>query len=106
MSRRPLIEVLKSRKVDSFVVKDANGIILAGVFWRDDLQKWSFGHSKLTSDEARKIAKTIARTLGTRLAETTTKLFSSLRERREANRTPSRTIEINRKAVGSIMALA
>lgn len=26
-----------------------------------DLQKWSFGHSKLTSDEARRIAKEIAR---------------------------------------------
>lgn len=36
---------------DSFVVKDANG----------DLQRWSFGHTKLTSDEARRIAKAIAR---------------------------------------------
>jgi len=31
------------------------------VHCRDDLQKWSFGHSKLTSDEARKIAKAISR---------------------------------------------
>jgi hypothetical protein len=46
---------------DSFVVKDANGITLATVHCRDDLQKWSFGHSKLTSDEARKIAKAISR---------------------------------------------
>ena len=46
---------------DSFVVKDANGIVVATVHCRDDLQKWSFGHSKLTSDEARKIASAIAR---------------------------------------------
>jgi hypothetical protein len=36
---------------DSFVVKDNNGIVVATVHCRDDLQKWSFGHSKLTSDE-------------------------------------------------------
>jgi hypothetical protein len=46
---------------DSFVVKDANGIVVATVHCRDDLQKWSFGHSKLTSDEARKIARAISR---------------------------------------------
>lgn len=46
---------------DSFVVKDANGIMVATVHCRDDLQKWSFGHSKLTSDEARRIAAAIAR---------------------------------------------
>lgn len=45
---------------DSFVVKDANGIVVATLPWRDDLQKWSFGHSKLTSDEARRIAGAIA----------------------------------------------
>lgn len=38
---------------DSFVVKDRNGIVVATVHCRDDFQKWSFGHSKLTSDEAR-----------------------------------------------------
>jgi hypothetical protein len=43
------------------VVKDANGIVVATVHCRDDLQKWSFGHSKLTSDEARRIAAAIAR---------------------------------------------
>jgi hypothetical protein len=42
------------------VVKDANGIVVATVRCRDDLQKWSFGH-KLTSEEARKIAKAISR---------------------------------------------
>ncbi|MDA9513182.1 hypothetical protein XI04_08995 [Bradyrhizobium sp. CCBAU 11430] len=35
--------------------------MLATVHCRDDLQKWSFGHSKLSSDEARKIAKAITR---------------------------------------------
>jgi hypothetical protein len=39
----------------------ANGIILTSVFCRDDLRRWSFGHAKLTSDEARKIAKAISR---------------------------------------------
>lgn len=42
-------------------MKDANGIVVATVHCRDDLQKWSFGHAKLTSEEARKIAKAIAR---------------------------------------------
>jgi len=28
---------------DSFVVKDAHGIVVATVHCRDDLQKWSFG---------------------------------------------------------------
>jgi hypothetical protein len=40
---------------------DANGIVLAVIFCRDDLQQWSFGHSHLTSDEARRIAKAITR---------------------------------------------
>jgi hypothetical protein len=46
---------------DCLHVVDANGIVLAAVFCRDDLQKWSFGHSRLTSDEARRIANAIAR---------------------------------------------
>ncbi len=46
---------------DCFEVRDANGFRLALVHFRDDLQKWSFGHSHLTSDEARRIAKAIAR---------------------------------------------
>jgi hypothetical protein len=45
---------------DTFAVKDANGIVLATVHRRDDLQKWSFGHSRLSS-EARKIAKAFTR---------------------------------------------
>jgi hypothetical protein len=39
----------------------ANGLRLATVHCRDDLQKWSFGHNHLTSDEARRIANAIAR---------------------------------------------
>ena len=46
---------------DCFEVRDANGFRLAAVHCRDDLQKWSFGHSHLTSDEARRIANAIAR---------------------------------------------
>ena len=46
---------------DCFEVRDAKGFKLASVHCRDDLQKWSFGHSHLTSDEARRIATAIAR---------------------------------------------
>jgi hypothetical protein len=46
---------------DRFEVLDANGFRLVAVHCRDDLQKWSFGHDHLTSDEARRIAKAIAR---------------------------------------------
>jgi hypothetical protein len=46
---------------DCYEVRDANGFRLATVPCRDDLQKWSFGHSHLTSDEARRIAAAIAR---------------------------------------------
>jgi hypothetical protein len=42
-------------------VKDANGVVLATVHCRDDLQKRSFGHSRLSSEEARKIANAISR---------------------------------------------
>jgi hypothetical protein len=46
---------------DCYEVRDANGFRLASVHCRDDLQKWSFGHSHLTSDGARRIANAIAR---------------------------------------------
>lgn len=46
---------------DMFYVRDANGVRLASVHCRDDLQRWSFGHEHLTSDEARRIAAAIAR---------------------------------------------
>lgn len=52
---------VESDNADSFRVVDANGITVAWVYSRDDLQKYSFGHDKLTSDEARRIAKGIAR---------------------------------------------
>lgn len=46
-----------------YVVKDANGVTLACAYSRDDYHKngWSFAHQHLTSDEARRIAKGIAR---------------------------------------------
>jgi hypothetical protein len=46
---------------DCFRVFDANGVALAVVFCRDDLQRWSFGHGHLTSDEARRVANAIDR---------------------------------------------
>jgi hypothetical protein len=46
---------------DLYYVRDANGVRLASIYCRDDLQKWSFGHDHLTSDEARRIANAIAR---------------------------------------------
>lgn len=47
--------------ISQFVVEDANGIVVATVYCRDDLQKWALGHSKLTFDEAGSIAKAISR---------------------------------------------
>jgi hypothetical protein len=46
---------------DCHEIRNANGFRLASVHCRDDPQKWSFGHSHLTSDEARRIAAAIAR---------------------------------------------
>jgi hypothetical protein len=46
---------------DCLRVLDANGVVLATVFFRDDLQNWSFGHRHLTFDEARRIANAITR---------------------------------------------
>jgi hypothetical protein len=46
---------------ECYVVKDANGVTLAWVYFRDDTQRYSFGVSKLSSDEARRIGKAIAR---------------------------------------------
>jgi hypothetical protein len=42
-------------------VRDANGVTVAWLFCRDDSQRYSFGASKLTSDEARRIGKAISR---------------------------------------------
>jgi hypothetical protein len=46
-----------------FRVKDTNGILLASIYCRDDLHaaKWNDYAMHLTSDEARRIAKAIAR---------------------------------------------
>ena len=46
---------------ECYVVKDANGVTLAWLYCRDDAQRYSFGASKLSSDEARRIGKAIAR---------------------------------------------
>ena len=43
------------------MVRDANGVILAWLYCRDDTQRYRFGVSKLSSDEARRIGKAIAR---------------------------------------------
>jgi hypothetical protein len=40
---------------ECYVVRDANGVTLAWIYFRDDLQRYSFGNSRLTSDEARRI---------------------------------------------------
>ncbi len=52
---------VKRTDADTFVVADANGIPLAYVPCRDDLQGICYAHSRLTSDEARRIANGIAR---------------------------------------------
>jgi hypothetical protein len=46
---------------DVYLVRDANGVLLASVNHRADLRSWSFGQEHLTADEARRIAKAIAR---------------------------------------------
>jgi hypothetical protein len=46
---------------ECYVVRDANGITLAWIYCRDDTQRYSFGVAKLSSDEARRIGKAIAR---------------------------------------------
>lgn len=46
-----------------FAVVDANGVRVARVYFRDDLHAYRFGQFRehLTSDEARRIARAIAR---------------------------------------------
>ncbi len=48
---------------DAYVVRDANGFRLVTIFCRDDIHSagWSFASEHLTADEARRIAKGIAR---------------------------------------------
>jgi hypothetical protein len=52
---------LERQNSECYVVRDANGVTLAWLYCRDDLQRYSFGVAKLTSDEARRIGKAIAR---------------------------------------------
>jgi len=46
---------------ECYIVRDANGVTLAWLFCCDDSQCYSFGASKLTSEEARRIGKAISR---------------------------------------------
>ena len=46
---------------DCYQVQDANGVTLAWIFCRDDETRYSFGAGKLTSDEAQRLARGIAR---------------------------------------------
>lgn len=46
---------------ECYVVNDANGVTVAWLYCRDDSARYSFGASKLTSDEARRIGKAISR---------------------------------------------
>ena len=46
---------------ECYVVQDATGVTVAWIYCRDDTQRYSFGASKLTSEEARRIGKAISR---------------------------------------------
>src|ERR1700743_1465089 len=46
---------------ECYVVRDANGVTLAWLYCHDDTQRYSVGVGKLSSDEARRIGKAIAR---------------------------------------------
>jgi hypothetical protein len=48
---------------ECYVVRDANGVTVAWLFCRDDSQRYSYGVSKLASEEARRIGKAISRIL-------------------------------------------
>jgi hypothetical protein len=54
---------VKQSSPDAFIVQDANGISLAHIYCRDDphRQQWADYLQHLTADEARRIAKGIAR---------------------------------------------
>jgi hypothetical protein len=45
----------------SFIVRDANGIALAVINYWDGLGQWTLASKHLTEDEARRIARAIAR---------------------------------------------
>jgi hypothetical protein len=46
---------------ECYTVQDADGVTVAWLYCRDDSQRYSFGASKLTSGEARRIGKAISR---------------------------------------------
>jgi len=46
---------------ECYTVQDANGVTVAWLYCRDDSQRYSFGASKLSSEEARRIGKAISR---------------------------------------------
>ena len=48
-------------EVESYIVLDANSVRLATVGFRKDVHKWKWTHGYLTPEEARRIAKGIAR---------------------------------------------
>lgn len=48
-------------EAEAFAVYDANGVRLATIGFRNDVHKWTWTHGYLTADEARRIAKGIAR---------------------------------------------
>jgi hypothetical protein len=46
---------------ECYTVQDASGVTVAWLYCRDETQTYSFGASKLTAEEARRIGKAIAR---------------------------------------------
>ena len=44
---------------ECYTVQDANSVTVAWLYCRDDSQRYSFGASKLTSEEARRIGNAI-----------------------------------------------
>jgi hypothetical protein len=54
---------VKKLNEDCLTVQDANGVSVAFIYSRDDLhqQKWGNYNQHLTSDEARRVAATIAK---------------------------------------------
>lgn len=62
-SQAPFSTSLDARPKNSgcYVVNDANGVTLAWLYCRDELARYSFGASKLTADEARRLGKAFSR---------------------------------------------
>jgi len=60
MSQAAVQAALVRENSECYVVRDANGVALAWLYFRDDAQRYSFGVGKLSSDEARRIGKAFA----------------------------------------------